>query len=244
MGKYASVPTYTFKSGDTRTICHKVIKTQGYVPNVAFNFSNAESIIIPDDIPFTEFDFHQCDNLSSITIPDGDGFALKGISSTAWGNAQPNNSALYIGDHFVGIKGQVTNIAIKEGTKWLNGIVTIKLGAITIPDSVSHIPQFVFSDYWCKPTSVTMGSGVTVIDSDAFGIYSGLTSVTIDAVTPPTVASFYNEEGEVLGLFDHFSNGERVPNDNLVIRVPQGSVDAYKAADVWKRYADSIVANS
>ena len=52
-----------------------------------------------------------------------------------------------------------------------------------------------------------------------------MTNITCFAITPPGL-------GESVFLGD----------DNLTIYVPASSVDAYKAADGWKDYADRIKA--
>ena len=63
---------------------------------------------------------------------------------------------------------------------------------MTIPDSVTSIGEWAFSD--CSGlTSVTIGNSVTSIDSGAFGGCSSLTSVTIpDSVTSIGREAFSN----------------------------------------------------
>ena len=119
-----------------------------------------------------------------------------------------------------------------------NNLNTIGVGAfryctsltsITIPDSVTIIG---LSDGFGDSTfgnctsliNVTIGSGVTSIDN-AFQGCTNLTSVIINAITPPTLDS------------SAFNN----TSANLVIYVPCGSVDAYKAANNWSSYSSRIV---
>ena len=71
---------------------------------------------------------------------------------------------------------------------------------------------------------VEIADTVTSIGIGAFAYCSGLTNVTINATTPPTLA------GDVFGN----------TNETFIIYVPSGSVNAYKTASVWSDYADRI----
>lgn len=75
-------------------------------------------------------------------------------------------------------------------------------------------------------SSVEIADTVTSIGVGAFAYCSGLTNVTINATTPPTLAG------------DVFWN----TNDTFQIYVPSGSVNAYKTASVWNSYASRIQA--
>lgn len=74
-------------------------------------------------------------------------------------------------------------------------------------------------------TSVTIPSSVTSIGHNAFRSCSALTSVTVEATTPPRLG---------LNVFES--------TNNAPIYVPAESVDAYKAATYWSTYADRIQA--
>ena len=73
-------------------------------------------------------------------------------------------------------------------------------------------------------TSINIPEGVTSIGNNAFAYCTSLTNVTCQATNPPTLGT------------DVFKNSSALTE----IRVPAGSVDAYKAA--WSAYADKIVA--
>ena len=76
--------------------------------------------------------------------------------------------------------------------------------------------------YYCDGlTSVTIGNPVTSIGSYAFYKCSGLTSIQCDAATPPTLST---------SVFDG------VDKQNCSLIVPDGSLEAYKAAYQWKDF--------
>ena len=130
-------------------------------------------------------------------------------------------------DAFYGCTG-LTSINIPSG------VTTISQGAfsnctgltsVTIPNSVTSIGNYGFS-LCTSLASVTIGTGVTSIGYSAFTQCSSLTSVTIEATTPPTLDS---------NAFDYNASGRK-------IYVPSGSVETYKAASGWSRYASAIEA--
>ena len=73
-------------------------------------------------------------------------------------------------------------------------------------------------------TDVSLDSRTTRITQYCFSGCSGLTRITINATTPPTLGSF------------------AIPDNVTNIYVPKGSVDAYKAASGWSSYASIISA--
>lgn len=70
-------------------------------------------------------------------------------------------------------------------------------------------------------TSVIIGNSVESIGSCAFTSCDALTELVIAATEPPTIGSFNNS--------DYI---------NMVVKVPEGSLEAYQAADVWKYFWD------
>ncbi len=110
-----------------------------------------------------------------------------------------------------------------------NGVSTIEpyafsscnnLVSISIPDNVTSIGEGAF--YVCKNlTNVIIGSGITSIERCAFHGCENLGSLYCEQETPPAIGELNLKEG-------------------LVIYVPTESVEAYKATDGWKEYADAI----
>lgn len=105
------------------------------------------------------------------------------------------------------------------------------LTSITIPNSVTSIGDYAFSG--CTGlTSITIPYSVTDIGFEVFRGCSGLTSVTNYATIPQTIIDPYTFDG--------------VDISACTLYVPLESVDAYKAADIWKDFGQisPISANS
>ena len=123
------------------------------------------------------------------------------------------------------------------------------LTSITIPNSVTSIGDQAFRG--CKDlTSVTIGNGVTSIGFEAFAYCYDLTSVTIgNGVTSIGDQAFYN----CYVLTDLYCYAEKVPTSRSLselfggtpvytatLHVPAASIDAYKAADQWKKFGKIV----
>ena len=121
------------------------------------------------------------------------------------------------------------------------------LTSITIPDSVTTIGSWAFYDCFSL-TSVTIPDSVTTIGRSAFCDCDILTSVTIpDSVTTIGDYAFINCYRLISVYCEAIaptSLGASVFGSNASdckIYVPSQSVGAYKSADGWKEYANSIV---
>jgi hypothetical protein len=99
------------------------------------------------------------------------------------------------------------------------------LTSVTIPNSVTTIGMMAFGS--CTGlTSVFIPNSVTTIGEGAFKYCSSLTLLTIENATPPDVEDFAFEE----------------VSEHMTICVPAESVEKYKAAEGWSKYADKIKA--
>ena len=78
--------------------------------------------------------------------------------------------------------------------------------------------------YCTSLTSITIPSGVTIIDNFAFADCGRLTSITVLPVAPPTLGN------------------SAILTATTIIYVPSSSVKAYKTASGWRRYASKIQA--
>ena len=173
-----------------------------------YQFSNGEHTVkytLKDPTSIGDGAFAACSSLTSVTIPD----SVTSIGSWVFQGCSGLISAT--------IGNGVTSI----GDGAFNDTSLI---SVIIPNNVTSISFIAFAS--CRNlTSVTIGNSVTSIGEEAFIDCSSLTSVTIEATTPPTL------EANVFGN-----------TNDCPIYVPAESVDVYKAASGWSEYASRIQA--
>jgi len=164
----------------------------------------------------------ECDSSSAITTAETKNYIYNDKLVTA-----------EIGDCVTSIEASafqycyaLTNLKLSNNLKSIENQLCVycsSLTSIDIPDSVADIGQSAF-EYCSGLTSVTIGSGVIYVQADAFRNCKSLTSVTFLGVTPP----------KLMGTYVFYST------NNCPIYVPQESVNAYKTASGWSKYADRI----
>jgi hypothetical protein len=226
---------FTFSTTGTHTVKYKV-NSNWDGASAFWNCSALTSITIPDSV--TSIGEHAFDNCSGLTS------ATMGSGVTSIGNSAftycinlievviPSGVTSIGGDAFNSCSG-LTSVNIPSGITTLNSGVFSNcksLTSIDIPSGVTSIRSSAFARC-TNLTSITIGSGVSSIAGGgfyigAFGYCSGLTSVTVEATTPPTMNS------------DAFHN----TNNTFIIYVPAESVNAYKTASGWSTYASRIQA--
>ena len=146
------------------------------------------------------------------TIPDG----IESIAGGAFDGCRgltsvtiPNSVTSIGGDAFRGCSG-VTSV-MWNAKNCSSGGFGSQVSSFIFGNEVETIPASCCSSM--NITSVTIPNSVTSIGKNAFRDCIGLTSVTIEAETPPTLGA---------GAFDY--------TNDCPIYVPCGTIDAYKAA--------------
>ena len=168
--------------------------------------------------------FDGCSSLTSIEIPSGVTSigvgAFSGCSSLT--SIEIPSGVTSIGNFAFDGCSKLKSIEIPSS------VTSIGVGAfsgcssltsIEIPSGVTSIGNYAF-DGCSKLTSIEIPSGVTFIGAGAFYGCSSLTSISCHAESVPETGS---------NAFDD------CPSD-MVIYVPEQSVDAYKAASPWNNY--------
>ena len=199
--------------------------------------------------------FYGCSGLTSVTIPN----SVTSIGSSAFSfcsgltSVTIPNSVTSIGDYAFWDCSGLTSITIPNSVTFIDDYAFSSctgLTSVTIPNSVISISGGSFS-FCTGLTSITIPNSVTFIDNYAFFGCSDLTSVTI----PNSMTSIGNNSfGNCSKLTDVYCYAETVPyadNDAfkdsypeyMILHVPEGKVDAYKAAEPWNQFKDIILMN-
>ena len=98
-------------------------------------------------------------------------------------------------------------------------------GSYTVASGVTSIGDWALAD--THLSSVTVPSSVTYVGWAVFGWCVNLTSITVQATTPPATAQGWNV---LVGC-----------PAGLRIHVPSGTLSVYQAATGWSDYASQIV---
>ena len=173
--------------------------------------------------------FYGCQRLTSVTIPND----ITSIGTSAFTQCKAITS-INIPNTVTSIGGgafrectNLTSLTFPEGIKTINETViasTPNLTSFTVPNSVTTIGNYGLNGA-NGLRELTIGSGVTYIAYYNFNNTTNLTSFTILATTPPSVRT------------ETFSG-----KSFDAIYVPAASVDRYKTASGWSKYASVIQA--
>ena len=164
----------------------------------------------------TDVDMQSDPELKNVTIIANEAFRNRSLKSIVL----PNNLTKIGNNAFT--DNQLTSVTIPNRVTSIGDYAfsSNELTSVTIHSSVTSIGQRAFESN--RLTSVTIPNSVTSIGKRAFA-NNNLTSVTIHAVNPPIA------DMDIFGY-----------NSSLKIYVPAQSVNAYKTAVLWKKYANRI----
>lgn len=216
--------------------------------------SKLSSITIPNSVTSIDNAFADCKKLTAVTLPNGirnigqkvphryDLGTFKNCKSLSTINIP--NSVTYIADRTFDGSGLVSIVLPNSVTELGKGAFANceKLTSVTLSNQMTIIKGVVegyynqnATFYNCKVlTALTIPANITTIEKGAF-FESGLTSVTLEATTPPQIENY-------IGLFvDQYdeNNYNSTPKLTKVktIYVPASSLSAYQNAEGWKDLA-------
>ena len=176
-----------------------------------------------------EFAFYGCTSLVLSELPSGltsiGRSAFRDCSSLALTELPPG--LVFIGDTaFYGCTSLVLT-ELPEGLTSIGGSVFrhVNLPLTELPLGVTSIGSYAFQNNQ-NLNQITLPSGLSSIGSSAFRDCTNLALVSCLALVPPSLGS----------------NVFMQTHASLQIKVPAGSVDAYKAAPGWSEHADRISA--
>ena len=207
------------------------------VSNIWDSNTGKGTITLDGDVTHIEQGFWECENLISVILPS----KIEYIGQFAFGDCT-NLTKVVLPDGIKSIHMSFINCVNLQSINIPNSVTAIytysfagctSLESIALPDSITEIGTEAFSDCW-QFEQITLPQSLQSIGSGAFLRCHKLNKVYCKATTPPSI-----EEGA--GIFDEGEYPDELNPIGCTIYVPHESVEAYKAADGWKKYADYIV---
>jgi uncharacterized protein YbaA (DUF1428 family) len=171
-----------------------------------------------------DFAFYSCEGLTSVTMPNSvteiginTFFSCEGLTAVTLSN----QIAIIPEGAFYKCTG-LASVTIPNTVTQINKMAFQQSGltSVTIPNAVTSIDEYAFNG--CDNlASITIGSSVTTIVDDAFSSLPALVEVVNYAVTPQQLGEYVFYE---------------VNQAACTLKVPEGSVELYRAATVWKDF--------
>lgn len=155
--------------------------------------------------------FYECDSINRLVIPEG----VTSIESMAFKKCSMMTSVTLPSTLTVLGSSAFSDCSL--------------MNTINLPENLESIGDSCFS-YCYSLVSITIPASVTELGFACFTGCSKLDTITVKATTPPVVATKN-------GVTSFGTSMQRL----TTIKVPAGSVDAYKAAGGWSLYSDRIV---
>ena len=205
---------------DSRNDCNAVIETATNTLVLG-----GTTTVIPNEVEVIgDYAFHGR-YTEGISLPEG--VTTIGKSALAYNNMQSfvlPNSVTTLGAGAFYCCSRLSSIIIPEGVKIIDSSTfgfCKSLVTIDIPNSVTNIGRSAF--YYCSNLkSATLGYRVQELADDAFSSCPAVETLNANSPVPPTCTS---------------SSLSNLNKETCVLYVPEGSLDAYKEADIWKEFA-------
>lgn len=253
-----SVPWYDYRESITDVNLPRELENIGQ--SAFYGCVNLSSITIPDGVTSIGYEaFYMCRSMSAITL----GNNIKTISERAFYSCYGftsitlPESVTYIGSYAFAFCSKLASIEIPNSVTRIESNAFNSCSSLTsvkLSENITYIPQYAFYNCYSL-ASIELPKGATRIEKNAFCGCKNLASLSI-----PSSIRYIGEEAffgcKTLNnivnravepqLLDNtvFSGNENmlsVDKSSCTLYVPAKSVDAYKAADVWKDF-ENIVA--
>ena len=223
-GKTSSIPSSAFgKYGAESCTKLETVTIPGSITNIGSNAfamcTGLEEVVIDEGLlDIGDRAFHSCTALKNIVIP----FTVQNIGDGIFYGVDRFSNLVTLdskNSHYKVDGNSIVEIATNTLVLGFNDSV--------IPSYITNIASAAYQSC-VSMTEITIPAGVTSMGSYVFYGCAKLEKVNVLATSPPVI------ENINFGIF----NGN---SDNLVVVVPKGCGDAYKAASGWSEYADRIM---
>jgi uncharacterized protein YjdB len=191
----------------------------------AFYWCALKTFYVPDNVQvIAKETFAYCKYLESIRLPE----TLTTVCDEAFDSCNQlvftiPASVSYIGRGAFSFTLGPDNLIIPDKTTVTHHSFSYcKMKTVELPEGMKSIPNYLFAN--CTNLKIAyLPSTITEIGSYSFESCISLQNVYVKAVTPPNLNKYAFEDCLQFQIW-----------------VPSGSVEAYKAASVWKDFADRI----
>lgn len=205
-----------------------------------YGCNNLSSITIPEGITsIGEHAFSGCSSLTSISLPESittiEKYAFSGCDNLA--NTHINNIESWCKISFKGLGSKPL------GSVYINGNLATN---ITIPNSIVSIAPTTFAN-WINLTNVIISDGVTSIGNSAFADCDNLITITIPNSVTSIGDQVFSSCGSLTNIYCQSTIPPQLGSDMLLfassakIYVPTESIDTYKTTTNWSQYANRII---
>ena len=210
----------------TITIPENVTAIYNYV---FYDCTSLTTIDFPEGLTsIGSYAFSDCHSLKSITIPE----SVTSIGAKAFRNCQSLKSVTlsdgitFIGDNAFLLCSNLDSIVIPQGMKKIERATfdrCINLKSVILPESITELDMYAFIECYSLST-ITIPANVRKIGNMAFEDCQSMTSFYCCLENPQEI-----EMGE--DVFNRI-------NEECILYVPQGSVQAYRNDERWNAFSE------